>query len=212
MRIRGLMLIAGSYLMAQGTVIDRTSIIVGTHAILSSQIDRDIRATDFLNRDPLHFSIEARRQAASRLIDQEIIRQQIRSGDYPVADNAEADQMILEMDRERGGAAAFDRDLARYGLSLAALKQRLLLQMTVLRFIDARFRPAVIVTDQDIENYYRAHEAQLRRAYPQAKTAADLHNQIEQIIAGERVNQDLDAWLKDQRRQTRIEYLEKSLQ
>ena len=213
MRLRLLMLIACSCLMAQGTMIDRTSIIVGEHAILESQINRDIRVTDFLNRDPLIFSLAARRAAASRLVDQEIIRQQIRSGDYPVATEAEADETLAQLQRERfgGSDAAFRQALARYGITFATLKDRLLWQMTVLGFIDARFRPAVVVTDQEIQQYYKEHEAALKREHPPAKSAADLRSEIEQIVAGTRVSQLLDEWLKDQRTQIRIEYLDKSL-
>src|SRR2546421_3945481 len=38
--------------------------------------------------------------------------------------------------------------------------------LTVLRFIDVRFKPAVLVTDDEIEKYYRDHAAALRREYP----------------------------------------------
>jgi hypothetical protein len=212
--MRFLMLIASSYLMAQGTILDRTAIIVGNRAILDSQIDRDIRVNAFLNRERLDLSAASRKQAASRLIDQEIIREQIQSGDYPVSTDADTDQMLAAMERERfaGNDAAFRQSLARYGVSLAQLKDRLSWQMTVLRFIDARFRPGVSVSDQDIQNYSTAHQAELRRAHPQAKSDEDLRSDVEQILIGDRVNQLLDEWLKQQRARVRIEYLEKSLE
>jgi hypothetical protein len=186
MRTRFLMLIACSVLMAQGTIIDRTAIIVGEHAILDRQIDRDIRVNAFLNSERLDFTITSRKQAASRLIDQEIIREQIRSGDYPVATEAEADQLLDQIKRERfgGSDAGLRQALARYGISLTQLKDRLLWQMTVLRFIDARFRPAVTVPDQDIHQYYVAHQAELRREHPQAQGEADLRAGIEETLVG----------------------------
>ena len=55
--MRGLFFIFGVTAMLSGAVIlDRIAVIAGTHVIKASDIDRDIRLTDFLNRTPLNFS------------------------------------------------------------------------------------------------------------------------------------------------------------
>ena len=36
----------------------------------------------------------------------------------------------------------------------------------LLRFIDARFKPAVLITDDAIEGYYREHQTALARKHP----------------------------------------------
>ena len=82
--------------------------------------------------------------------------------------------------------------------------------MTVLKFVDARFKPAVLVTDDEIEKYYREHTNALKRQYP-GKSLDDLHERIRDILIGEGVNQQFFAWLDDQRKSSKIQYLEESL-
>lgn len=196
-----------SLAMMQGAIVDRTAIIVGTHVILDSEIVSDIRVTAFLNREQPDLSASGRKKAASRLIDQEIIREQARNGRYPVGQKAEAEQLLNELKNDRGlTGPAYPQALAQAGVTEAELKDRLLWQLTVLRFIDARFRPSVMVSDADVDEYYKAHQVQLKRP------RAEVRRQIEDAISGERINQLLDDWLTENRKQTRIEFLEKSLQ
>src|ERR1700733_3509225 len=63
-----------SALLSGAVILDRIAVIAGTHVIKASDIDRDTRLTDFLNRAPLDFSADAKREAAERLITQQIIR------------------------------------------------------------------------------------------------------------------------------------------
>jgi len=200
------MLVACAQIAAHA-IIDRTAIVVGTHAILDSDIRRDIRITAFLNGERVDFSPASRKQAANRLIDQELIRQQIRTGNYPYASETEARQMLDNIVKERfaGNEDAFRRALERYEITETELLDRLLWQLTVLRFIDIRFRPAVVVSDQEIEQYYNAHRSQIKTSLEAARA------QIVEIITGERVNDLLDQWLRQARAQTHIEYLEPEL-
>jgi hypothetical protein len=211
--MRSLIILAALPCVGWAVVIDRTSIVVGNHAVKDSDIRRDIRITSFLNGQQLDFSTPSRKKAASRLIDQELIRDQIRTGNYPVAPESEADQLLAQTRKDRFASdVLYRRALSQYGITEIELKDRLLWQLTVLRFIDARFRPAVVVSEQDIEQYYTEHRAELAKAHPNAKGIDDLKPEIEQVIAGERINKLLDDWLEQQRKETRIEYLDKSLQ
>lgn len=196
-----------------GTVIDRTAVVVGKHVVKDSDIDKDIRITSFLNGQPADVSPSSRKQAASRLIDQELIREQIRSGRYAVAPQTEVDALLAQTRKERFPTdAQYRRALAHLGINEDQVKERLAWQLTVLQFIDARFRPQVFVSDQDMKQYYDAHRAELSRTHPEAKGIDDLKTAIRQTIEGERINQLLDDWLAQSRKETRIEYLEKELQ
>jgi hypothetical protein len=190
-----------------GAIVDRIAMVVGKHPILDSAINTDIRVTSFLNGESPDFSPASKKKAASRLIDQELIREQVRTGGYPVAPESEADALIAQLRKERfPNDAQFRQALAKAGVTLAELKDRLLWQMTVLKFIDARFRPAVVVSDEEVQRYYNAHRAEMKGTLDQERQT------IVDQLSGERVNTLLNSWLKDQRQQTQIEYLEKSLQ
>ena len=211
MRSRVALLLLALSATASAVIIDRIAIIVGNSIIKDSDISRDIRATDFLNDQPLNLSNAARKQAANRLIDQLFIRHEIFVGGYPTATPEEADQQINELRKQKyKSQAAFQQALRRYGLDDAELRTQFQLHLTVLRFVDARFRPAVLVTDDEIEKYYRDHRAALRRQYP-GKSLDDLRDNIRDILTGDRVNTLFFSWLDQQRKDSKIKYLEENL-
>lgn len=198
--------------LAYPVIIDRIAVRVNDAIVKDSDIDRNIRVTEFLNDQPLNVNNQARREAAKRLIDQAFIRQEIQLGDYPRATWEEADQ---QLDRLKAGRYktedALQQALGRYGLVEPDLRFEFRNQLTVLRFIDQRFKPAVLVTDEEIEKYYREHQAELRRSNPGKASLDDLRDQIRDILAGEKVNEQFFTWLDDQRKTNKVEFYEESL-
>jgi peptidyl-prolyl cis-trans isomerase SurA len=209
MRLAGLLLIVA--LAASAVIIDQVAVIVGNSIVKDSDIERDLRVTSFLNNDPLDLSRAARKKAADRLIDQIFIRREIFAGSYPRATKADAETQLDQLEHERfQSQAEFEAALKRYGVSRDDLISQFQWQVTVLRFIDARFKPAVLISDNEIDKYYTAHAVALRRQYP-GKSADDLHEQISDILIGEKVNKEFFSWLDDQRKDSNIECLEESL-
>lgn len=198
---------------AQAIIVDRIAVVVDGEVIKNSDIERAIRITSFLNHEQPHLDVGSRKAAASRLVDQELIREQIREGDYQVASDREVSSLLARTRAESfKDEAQYTAALARYGVTEKELKEALFLQLTVLRFIDQRFRPATVVTDKQVEDYYNAHRAQLEAANPKAHSLDDLRSQIEDELAGQQVNQLLDEWLNDAHKDARIEYREAELQ
>jgi parvulin-like peptidyl-prolyl isomerase len=194
----------------KAVIIDQIAIVVGNWIVKDSDIDRDVRATDFLNNQPLNLSEAARKDAANRLIDQLFIRHEIYVGDYPTATPEEADQQIARLQKQKFRTeTAFEQALKRYGLSDAELRTQFQWHLTVLRFIAARFKPAVLVTDSEIDKYYREHRAALQRQYP-GKSPNDLRDTIRDIT-GESVNKLFFTWLDEQRKDSKITYMERGL-
>lgn len=200
--------------LGAAVVLDRIAVTVGKHAIKESDIDRDLRLTEFLNREPLNLSPAAKRQSAERLIDQEIIRQEIITGGYrrPSEEDAEGVLTDLRRDRFAGSDARLRQALVHYGLTESELLQELLWQLTVLRFIDQRFRLGVLVTEDEIHAYYDQHASELRREYPGDSTYESLAPKIRTLLEGERVNQNFDQWLKESRNRYQIEYKQGAFQ
>ena len=92
------------------------------------------------------------------------MREQIRTGEYPVAAESDVDHALAEIRKERfANDMQYQQALKKYGVTEAELKDRLSWQLTVMHFIDARFRPAVVVSDQDVQRYYDTHRAELNR-------------------------------------------------
>jgi hypothetical protein len=142
------------------------------------------------------------------LVDQELVRQDLLNGQYPQPTEADAAALAAQLLRDRfgGSQARMSAELARYQLTAEELRKHLLWQLTVLRFIDLRFRAGVLVTDDEAVQYYREHRADLEKAYPRDQTQEALLPKIRDIMTGERINQAFEDWLVETRRGVRIDY------
>ncbi|HLW75383.1 MAG TPA: hypothetical protein VKS01_00335 [Bryobacteraceae bacterium] len=191
--------------MAQAEVVDRIAVIVGNRVVKDSDIDVDIRITAFLNRQRPAFTAAARRESAQRLIDQIFIRDEMTSGDYESAPVSEAQNLLADLKKTRFGTeAAYRAALESYAISEEDLKAHLVWQTTVLHFIELRFRPAVLVTEDDIAQYFEQHKQP-------GETLEQAHDRIEDTIAEQRVNRTLFDWLARRRAEAKIVYLEAAL-
>lgn len=214
MRTRAVFVALLSSIMLHAVIIDRIAIVVGGDKIIKdSDINRDIRLVSFINKQKADFGADARRTAASRLVDQMLIRREIEVGMYSVPSESDVAKTLAGVEKSRCPTAAqCKKEMADYGLTQQELKEYLSWQLTVLRFIDIRFRPAVLVTDEEIEAYYRQHVAELQKQNPgKPGTLEALHDQIQQTITAERINEQFYSWLKARRQAIKVEYREASL-
>jgi hypothetical protein len=195
-------------LLSGAVILDRIAAVAGTHVIKLSDIDRDIRLTDFLNRTTLDLNASAKHEAAERLIAQQIIRDEIVSGGYrrpPESRAAELEAQLLR-DRFGGSEQRVHEALQRYGLSEVELRNQLLWQITVLQFIDQRFRGGIVVTDEEVRDFYDEHWAELRKQYPKDNSLEALEPKIRTMLEGQRINRAFNDWLDDARKNLKVEF------
>ena len=100
---------------------------------------------------------------------------------------------------------------ARINPSLDQLREQFVWQLTVLSFIEQRFRASTLVTDEDLRSYYDQHLVDLRRQNPQTASYEAFEPQIRKLLEGERVNQSFNQWLSQARNRYRIEYKQEAL-
>ena len=180
-------------------IIDRIAIVIDNRPIKDSDIDREIRVAAFLNGEPLSFSPAERKKAAQRLIDQRIIRRETELGNYGTASDEEVAAFLKSVTQQRFRVATqYNEALRDYGLSDRELRAQLGWQITVLHFIETRFRPAVIVSDAGIDRYAKTHPKESRA-------------QIEEFLVGQEVTDAFDGWLSRARKRIPIEYREEEL-
>ncbi len=205
--ILGLTFFCGAVLSGDA-ILDRIAVIAGTHVIKLSDIERDIRLTDFLNRVPLSLSAAAKRESAERLITQQIIRDEIVSGGYRRPPESEATQLEAELRRDRfeGSRERLAAALQGYGLTDSELREQLLWQITVLQFINQRFRGGVVVTDSEVRDYYDERYVELSKQYPKDNSLEALEPKIRSMLEGERINQSFNEWLDQARKSERVEF------
>jgi hypothetical protein len=77
-----------------------------------------------------------------------------------------------------------------------------------LRFIDQRFRAGVLITDEDVRNYYDQHLVDLKRQYPQDNSFEALKPKIRASLEGERINQNFVQSIEAARKRAHVRYLQ----
>src|SRR5579862_3166915 len=142
---------------SRAEILDRIAVSVGNCVITETDIDREIRITALLNSERADLSPAHKREAAERMVDQALVRNELEASRYLLPSPDEADTALKELKSRFADEAAYRRALAEYGVSEQDLKARLLWELTLVRFIDVRFRPGIQVSDEEIRNYFNDH-------------------------------------------------------
>jgi hypothetical protein len=201
----------------RAVIVDRIAIAAGDKIITDSEIDQRIRLTAFQNRENADFSLATRCLAAQQLVDQKLIEREMDVGHYPRLDVIGRKALLTDYEKTeyKSDPVSLTKALAVYGLTPEDLADDLGRQSDLLTFLNLRFRPAVQVTDQDIQKYYdenilKGEGKTLQKA--QAGALNEMRGEIQQKLTNARADKELDVWLQDQRKRTKIEYLEKDLE
>lgn len=193
---------------ATAEIIDRIAVSVGSRVITEMDLDREIRLTAFLNNGRPDFSPANKRRTAERMVDQALVRSELEASQYLPLSAADTEAALQEEKARFGNDAAYRRALAEYGVSEDDLKARLTWQLTLLRFIDVRFRPGIQIGDEAIRKYFNEHmRAGLSAAHPgQTPSLDDQRAAIEQTLISQAANEQVEQWLKEARRRAHIQY------
>ena len=191
--------------MALAAVVDRIAVTVGNQVITETEILREIALAAFLNGEKPSFTPENKRKAADQLVEQKLVHKEMDMGHYPEATEEQAKELLEQTVRNMGGEAAMQKQLVEDGLTEEDLEKHLLWQLTLVRFIDLRFRPAIQVTAQDALDYYRKEVAPKQKPGQQVPLA-DVRDRIMKTLSAQKADQQLDEWLKHAKATTRIDY------
>jgi hypothetical protein len=193
-------------------IIDRIVITVDNQVITQSQVDDEIRVTAFLNREKADLSPTARKDAAGRLIEQALIRREMGLSRYPLPELSDAGESLKTLKAMYSSETDFHDALQSYGVTEEELTRRLWWQLTLLRFIDYRFRPGIQIPAADVQAYYRQQVSEWeQKGTRPIPTIEESRDQIEEILTQKRIDQALEQWIMDTRSQVTITYLDPGL-
>jgi SurA N-terminal domain len=192
-----------------GDVLDRIVATVDDHIILQSEWEDAVRYEAFVAGRPLDEVQAADRKAAlDHLIDQQLLREQMRSSGFPHAASEDVERSMLEIRKRYDSAAdeaAWEAALRRYGLTESELKKRVALQVDLMGLVDARLRPNVIIDSKSIESYYNQELLpQLRQSGAEQVPLTEVTPKIKELLTQQKMNQMLVAWLQDLRSGSQI--------
>lgn len=187
-----------------GDILDRIVATVNSHVILQSDWQDAVRYEAFVDGRSLDQVQAANRKAAlDHLIDQELLREQMRSSGYPHASSEEVAKRIQEIRKQYAEAeteAGWQTALNRYGLTENELQQRVALQADLMGLVDARLRPNIVIDSKSIESYYNQELLpKLRQSGAEQVPLADVTPRIKELLTQQKMNEMLVAWLQDLR-------------
>ena len=193
-----------------GEILDRVVAVVGKNAVTSSEVELQLRLEAFLNQRSVDTAEAARRQVIERLIEVNLIAEEMRVMNFPPAKDEEVDQELRAVrEQDYTGELAFLDALETHSLDQSELRDFLRHQMNVLRFIDFRFRTGLDVSEQAVRTYYedvytpRVQQLEGREPEP----LAEVRGRLREVVLQARVDDLLDDWLKLVRASTRVEYV-----
>ena len=204
--IFGVLMLATPLLHAS-ELLDRIVATVNGHAILLSDWQDEVRYEAFSAGRKLHAVTDQDKKAAlDRLTDRELLREQQEAAETePISEeeiNKQFETMKTDVARE---AMPWGEALAAYQLTEADIKNHIALELSELRFVDARLRPSIQVEPDEIAAYYRSHLSSSAGGHPISLQEAT--PKIRELLTQEKMNQELNSWLESLRSQAEIRVL-----
>jgi len=213
LRLQSLLFLFAASAPLSAEVIDRMAISVGNQVITQSQIEEEVRVTAFLNNEKVGLSADQKKKAAARLIEQALIKREMDLSRYPLPALSDADSALKDIQSHYPSQAAFEQALADHGITAAQLQEHLWWQLTVLRFVDYRFRPGIQISDSEVQAYYQQQVSKWQQqGVKTVPSLSDQRAEIEEILTDQQIDENLDRWLADSRKQVPIRYLDVVLQ
>ena len=194
---------------ASAQVIDRIVATVNGRVILQSDWDEDLCYEALLSHRTLdQFNDDERRAVLDRLIDQELLREQMKSAEFHHATDAEAAARVAEARAQYSEGStehSWQSLLAQYHLTEQDVQRHVQQQIDLMHLVDARLRPAVQIDAKSIEAYYRdKFVPKLKQAGSGEVPLGEVSAKIRELLTQEKVNELLVSWLQSLRSESQV--------
>jgi len=198
-----------AFFPARAEVVDRIVATVNGHIILQSDWDEALCYEALLDGRTLgQFTEDERRAVLDRLIDQELLAEQMKSAFFQHASEAEATARIAEARKhyqEASTAEGWQSVLSRFRLAQKDVLAHVQQQIDLMRLVDAHLRPAVQIDNKTIEAYYREKFVpQLKQNGAGEVALADVSGKIRELLTQEKVSELLVSWLQSLRSESKV--------
>jgi len=184
-------------------VIDRIVARVETDIILLS----DVRQ---LNRYQVFLDGKAQSDAdiLNRLIDQWIVRSEASVARFPQPSDEDVNRSIERLKRSFSSPAEFEARQKQSGITDDEIRRFVRAQLYLSNYLDSRFRPAIQIDENAIEDFYKTRL--VPRAESRGQTPPTLDNArdfIQEALVQQAINEQADRWLKESRTRVRVEIM-----
>jgi SurA N-terminal domain len=201
-QIAGARIPAGQVIADQiphGQIVDRVVTNVNGHVVLQSDWEQEVAFEALASgRDPDSFTTAERNAALDRLIDQELLREQVRpSQPAPPDQVASRVTEVRKLQPDCATDQGWHAKLQRYGLTQKDLEKHLSDQIQLMKLVEDRLRPSIQIDQRAVENYYQ------NRLLPEMKKAGskaaplttEVFGKIRNLLAEQKMNELITGWL-----------------
>jgi hypothetical protein len=180
-----------------GQVVDRVVTTVNGHVVLQSDWEREVVFEAFTDgRDPDSFTSAERSSALDRLIDQELLREQVRpSQSAPPEQVAARVAEVRKLHPDASTDESWRAKLQRYGLTQRELEKRLGDEIQLMKLVEDRLRPAIQIDQHAVESYYNDQLLPNLKKAGSAKPLTEVFARIKNLLAEKKMNELLTGWL-----------------
>jgi len=190
-----------------GDVVDRVVTNINGHVVLQSDWEQEIALEALTNgRDPDSFTTVERKAALDRLIDQELLREQVRPSVPPPADQVAARVAeVRKLQPDCPTDETWHAKLQRYGLTQSALEKHLGEQIQLMKSVEDRLRPSIQIDQHAVESYYHDQLLpEMRKAGSHTAPLTEVFGHIKDLLAEKKMNDLLTGWLANLRTASHI--------
>jgi parvulin-like peptidyl-prolyl isomerase len=193
-----------------GEVLDRLVATVNGHALLQSDVDEELSYECFVsNRSLQDLTTSDRSAALDRLIDQELLQEQMQAADFRPVKQDEVDKALESLKADyskKGTSESWASALTNYGITEGTVRRHIETELNQLHLIELRLRPSVQIDSEAIKTYYR--EQLLPKLPPgQHISLEQATPTIREVLVQQKMNEALESWLQALRSQAQIQRL-----
>jgi hypothetical protein len=182
-------------------IVDRIAARVENDIILLSDV-RELGAYQQL----VQGKKEPDAQLLDRLIDQWIVRTEAEASGYRHPAKEEVDGEIGKLRAGISAGKTMEQRLKECGLSEVDLRRMIEAQIYLTGYLDSRFRPAVQVDRNAIEDYYQNTVVRLAREKGESPPPlASSQVWIRELLVQRGIDEQADRWLKERRSRLQVE-------
>jgi len=181
-----------------GQIVDRVVSNVNGHVVLQSDWEQEVAFEAIANgRDPDSFTSDERKAALDRLIDQELLREQVRPSQPANSEQVAASLAeVRKLHPDCATDESWRAKLQRYGLTQASLEKHLSEQIQIMKLVEDRLRPSIQIDQHAVETYYNDQLLPaLKKAGSRATPLPEVFSRIKDLLAEQKMNELLSDWL-----------------
>jgi hypothetical protein len=205
--------VALTAVVSAGSVVDRVVTNVNGHVVLQSDWEEEVAFEALADgRTPDSFTSTERRAALERLIDQELLREQVRpSQPVPTEQVVTRVTELRKLNPECSTEAGWHAVLQRFGITQSSLERHVSDEIQLMRLVEDRLRPSIQIDQKAVETYYNDRLLpELKQAGNKAKPLTEVYGRIRTLLAEQKMNELLNGWLSSLRSGSHIRTPESS--